>query len=80
LEELLYKTIDDLMGMNNKQLDKLKGVGSTTVSEIIGLVEEVLWPSFNYPRKPNHQKKKKAAKEASLSKAPNTLWHDGAGK
>jgi hypothetical protein len=37
LEELLYQTIDDLMGMNNKQLDKLKGVGSTTVSEIIGL-------------------------------------------
>jgi hypothetical protein len=37
LEELLLQTIDDLMGMN-KQLDKLKGVGSTTVSEIIGRV------------------------------------------
>jgi hypothetical protein len=32
-----FTNIDDLMGMNNKQLDKLKGVGSTTVSEIIGL-------------------------------------------
>jgi hypothetical protein len=75
------QTIDDLMGMNNKQLDKLKGVGSTTVSEIIGRLKKYYGLHLTILEKEPTQKEKRAAKKIASQKAhANTPHDDGAGR